>query len=77
MKNEPSIDSVLRWAKHLKLCGPALENLERFLLTEVDGQTNLDRIFEESKVNGGLSFSELVGLEFRAHVVETAFQVAV
>lgn len=78
MKNIPSIDKVLKWAKYAGLCGPALNNLENFLLTKDDSgdETNLERIFRESLDCNG-DFADILKLDFTLHQLEKHFQVAV
>ena len=77
MKNAPSVEKVLKWAKTLGLCGPISDNLQRFLLQEErDGKNNLERIFDESQASEE-SFSVILRLEFTCHLLEEHFQVAV
>lgn len=78
MKNIPSIDKVLKWAKYAGLCGPVLNNLENFLLTKDDSgdETNLEKIFRES-LDCKEDFTDILKLYFTLHQLEQRFQVAV
>lgn len=77
MKNIPSVEKVLKWAKFLGLCGPIADNLERFLVNKGIGDTtNLERIFIDSKESME-TFSDRLITEFVFHLLEKHFQVAV
>lgn len=72
--NTPELSRILRSARQIGLCVPAVEKLEEFLRSSEDGRVS--RLEELSQKSGSIiELSDNIGREFMTHLVTERFQM--